>query len=348
MGTAGEKSGRRWNIASGRRLATAAWLAAAIFAGAVLFVRRGADGPELPIRELHGEYPGPTVAIVAGVHGGKVAAVHALDELARTLEPAKLHGTILLVGPANLSGYRAGLAQTSPEDGLNLNRVFPGRIDGSHTERLAARIVREVIARSDFLVDMHGSDGREAVGHFAYAARPGITPSVDSAALMLALGWGVPLVVWDESGPTEFARSQFLQTAAHLRSVPAITVFESGHTRVDPAATAAFVSGALNALRHLDVVRDHFPAGGRITILPGRHVTRSPTDGEWTPSVLFDRPIRGSELLGVLVSSTSVDTLYASTKGFVLHQRLAGPVTAGTPLLIVGLPPLPMTPSSTP
>jgi len=304
--------------------------------------------PPLPIRELRGAHPGPTVALVAGVHGGKVAAVHALEALGRTLDPTKLHGTVLLVGPANRAGYRAGLAQTSPQDGLNLNRVFPGRWDGSYTERLAARIVRDVVLRSDFLIDMHGSDGQEAVGRFAYAARPGITPSVDTAAMMLALGWGVEIVVWDESGPREFAESRFLQTAAHLRNIPSITVFESGETRVDSAATTAFVTGAINALRHLDVVRDHFPPGGRILPLPGRVVTVAPVDGEWHAAVSPERPLWPSDLLGVLVSASGADSLYASERGFVLHQRLSGAVPAGTPLVIHGLLPNPLLSSPAP
>jgi predicted deacylase len=282
------------------------------------------------------------VALVAGVHGGKVAAVHALEALGRSLDRTKLHGTVLLVGPANRAGYRAGLAQTSPQDSLNLNRVFPGRYDGSYTERLAAKIVRDVVARSDFLIDMHGSDGNEAVGRFAYAARPGITPSVDTAAMMLALGWGVEMVVWDETGPREFAQSRFLQTAAHLRNVPAITVFAPGSTRVDSDATAAFVSGAINVLRHLDVVRDHFPSGGRIIPLSGRLVTVAAADGEWRAAVSPERPLWPGDLLGVLVSTSGADSLYSSERGFVLHQRLSGPVAAGTPLVILGLLPKPL------
>jgi predicted deacylase len=194
-GIASRISERTGNIARRWWLATAAvallWVAGL---GGIPLVRSLRE-PPLPIRELRGAHSGPTVALVAGVHGGKVAAVHALEALGRSLDRTKLHGTVLLVGPANRAGYRAGLAQTSPQDSLNLNRVFPGRYDGSYTERLAAKIVRDVVARSDFLIDMHGSDGNEAVGRFAYAARPGITPSVDTAAMMLALGWGVEMVV---------------------------------------------------------------------------------------------------------------------------------------------------------
>ena len=305
--------------------------------------------PDLPIQEIRGAFPGPTVALVAGVHGGKVAAVHALDSLSRLLRPELLHGVVLLVRPANRSGFDAGLAQTTPEDGLNLNRVFPGRDDGSYTERLAARILRDVVARSDFLVDLHGSDGEEAVGRFAYAARSGLSLRTDSAALRLATLWGLPLVVWDEDGPKTLAESRFLQTAAHLSGVPAITVFEAGDSREDPAATAAFVAGASNMLRRLGVLRDQRADATRILVLARRDVTLASAPGTWTPSVSPARPAARNELLGVLLTAQGTDSLRAPAHGFVLHQRLSGAVTAGTPLVILGLLPQPSSlPRNTP
>lgn len=296
--------------------------------------------PTLPLEVIRGGGPGPTLALVAGVHGGKVAAVEALDALAAQLRPADLAGTLLIVRPANLAGFRAGLAQTSPGDGLNLNRVFPGRTDGSPTERLAARIMEEIVAESDYLVDLHGSDGDEAVGTFAYVARPGIEPRVDSLARELARGWGVPLIIWDEEGPRSVAESRFLQTAAHLSGVPAMTVFHAGRTRRDSAATAAFVDGATRLLRHLGML---VPPDGRTptepTIprsLPRRVVETAAVPGSWVPRLAAGRDVPRGELLGLLRDSLGVpDSIIAPVPSVVLHQRLAGGVVPGTPLVIL-------------
>jgi predicted deacylase len=319
--------------------------------------------PELPVVHITSERPGPTLALVAGVHGGKVSAVRALEQLAVEL-PSILHaGTVLLVGPANLAGYRAGLAQTSPDDGLNLNRVFPGRVDGSSTERLAARIVAEIVAKSDYLVDMHGSDGEEAVGRFAYAARPGIHPRTDSLALGLALGWGVPLVVWDDDGPRELAESRFLQTAAHLSGVPAITVFEAGATREESVATAAFIVGAYRVLAQLGMLerggsQAETPASAQPGAQPGaqtvaqiatppviaprRFVRLADSPGEWAPAVRPATQVTPGELLGTLRDSSGVThEVRASASGLVLHLRLAGTVPAGAPLVILAATQLP-------
>jgi len=353
---------REGNIARRRRVATAVAVAF-VLSGHAFVV--GAQEPELPITVIRGERPGPTIAFVTGVHGGKVSAVRALESLARTLRPGSLCGTVLLVGPANVAGFHAGLSQTSPDDGLNLNRVFPGRSDGRPTERLAARIMRDVVARSDYLVDMHGSDGDEAVGRFAYVARPGIDPKVDSAALVLARLWGTPLVVWDETGPRSLAESRFLQTAAHLAGVPAMTIFEEGDRRYDPAAVEAFETRVRSLLLGLEmlmvtVTNTHapqlsgsaeascqpFPWRTSPRVLAAREVVAAVTAGRWFPAVRPGQEFRRGELLGVLRgSSGSADSLRAGSSGIVLHQRLPGIVTATVPLVIFGVVPDPVAPS---
>jgi len=310
------------------------------------------DAPALPYVALLGRRAGPTVALVAGVHGGKVAAVRALESLQRTLGAELVRGRVILVAPANLAGYQAGLAQISPDDSLNLNRVFPGVVCGEPTERLASRIMREIVANSDYLVDMHGSDGEEAVGRFAYAARPGVDPKVDSVALHLATAWGVPTVVWDDAGPRTRETARFLQTAAHLSGVPAITVFEAGETREDSVATRRFIEGAMALLADLQMVRARprngagagtsgaVIGGQKPRVLPRRAVTTAPSPGNWTPHVRPSQEVAVGELLGTFSDSTGTRVeLRATSPGLVLHQRLAGPVFASTPLIIIGVVP---------
>lgn len=297
--------------------------------------------PSLPVTSITGATPGPTVAFVAGVHGGKVAAVRAADSLRVRLEGRLTRGRVLILAPANRAGFDAGLAQASPDDSLNLNRVFPGRSDGRPTERLAAAIMREIVAQADYLVDMHGSDGDEAVGSFAYAARPGVDPRVDSAARTLAESWGTPVIVWDEGGPRQLTESRFLQTAAHLSGVPAITVFEESATRDDPVATARFVHGAERVLLALGMLEPHATPSASAdapALLARRAVMLADADGEWRPATRPGVLLAPGEPAGWLRSSSGVDSaVHVPDGGLVLHLRNAGPLRAGTPLVITGL-----------
>jgi predicted deacylase len=301
-----------------------------------------AQVPALRVIEIRGGEPGPTVAFVAGVHGGKVSASHALERLARRLEQrkARMRGRVRIVPVANEAGRATGLAQLAP-DSLNLNRVFPGNATGRPTERLAARIMYEIVAGADYLIDMHGSDGDEAVGRFAYAARPGLRPSVDSAALRLASAWGTALVVWDTEGPRTLATSSYLQTAAHLSRVPAITVFEAGSERESEAAADAFLAGAERLLGVLDVITLEPEPMPPPAIHASRSVTLSPAGGVWSPagSLRPGKQVARDELLGTFADSSSgmVRELRAVTGGIVLHLRQAhaGAVAANVPLIIL-------------
>ncbi|MCC7003134.1 MAG: succinylglutamate desuccinylase/aspartoacylase family protein [Gemmatimonadaceae bacterium] len=298
--------------------------------------------PPLRVRTLGGERPGPRVTLVAGVHGGKVSAMRALDRLADSLAATELHGIVRIVVTANQAGYASGLAQLSPLDSLNLNRVFPGRADGRPTERLAARMMRDLVSQSDYLVDLHGADGEEAVGAFAYAARPGLDPRIDSAALHLATLWGTPRVVWDADGPRTLAESRFLQTAAHLSGVPSITVFEASAVREDSAAIAAFERGARNVLVGLGVLDAPRLAARLAPREPARHdrraVVLADSVSTWSPAVRPGQHVSANELLGHLVGSSGVRrAVNAPSGGTVLHVRNRGDIRVQTPLTILAV-----------
>ncbi len=304
--------------------------------------------PPLRVVEIRGSQPGPTVAFVAGVHGGKVSASIALERLAVRLqaERSRMRGRVRLVPVANEPGRTAGLAQLAP-DSLNLNRVFPGKRDGRPTERLAARIMYEVVAGADYLIDMHGSDGEEMVGRFAYAARPGVRPSVDSAAVTLARAWGTPLVVWDADGPRALASATYLQTAAHLAQVPAITVFETGRDREEEEAIEAFVAGALRVLGTLDVINVEVIPVREPAVHAAREVLTAPADGEWDPAPTTrpGRALAANEPIGTFSDSSAMVSAGHSHElrfgpslgGVILHVRKAGRVRAGTPLVIIAV-----------
>lgn len=313
-----------------------------VFQAILALVLAGACTPraEPRVETIRSGRPGPTVALVAGVHGGKRSAVRALEQLGVGLRRDLLRGTVLLVPTAHAAAAGSGLAQLSPVDSLNLNRVFPGRADGRPTEQLAHAIMRDIVAHSDYLIDLHGSDGEEMVGAFAYVARPGLDPRLDSAALQLAVDWGAPRIVWDSAGPRTLAAARFLQTAAHLSGVPAITVFEAGRQSEDSAAVAAFVRGA----RHL-LARRGMRAAARADhpgpVLHGRReVITAPEAGTWSPALTPDASVRAGELLGTLTSSSgAAQPVHAANDGVVLHIRSAGRTSAGVPLAITAVTP---------
>ena len=88
---------------------------------------------------LCGTHPGKTLVVTAGVHGCEYVGILALQKLVETLDCATLYGQVILLPLVNPKGFFAGVKQLNPADGRNLNREFPGKADGTETQRMAWR-----------------------------------------------------------------------------------------------------------------------------------------------------------------------------------------------------------------
>jgi len=111
----------------------------------------------LPIHCLNGR-AGPTTLILGGMHGDEYEGPVAIDALARSVDTDDLIGRLILLPALNLPAVMAGTRLT-PDDGLNMNRVFPGDPLGSITQRIADWLSQTLMPLSDHIIDLH-SGGR--------------------------------------------------------------------------------------------------------------------------------------------------------------------------------------------
>jgi predicted deacylase len=88
-------------------------------------VREGI-GTSIPVTVIRGAEEGPTLALIAGVHGYEYPPILALYRLKDIVDPQKLAGTLILVHIANLPSFQKRTVYYNPYDWKNLNRVFPG------------------------------------------------------------------------------------------------------------------------------------------------------------------------------------------------------------------------------
>lgn len=123
----------------------------------------------------------PVVTVTAGVHGDEgpwsARAIHLLLERTPITD---LVGTLCVVPVSNPLAMEAD-ARCAPLDVLDLNRVFPGNPNGSHTERLAALLTEHAVVGADVLIDLHGG-GSWCVNAFVFrnAEAPEIADAFDA------------------------------------------------------------------------------------------------------------------------------------------------------------------------
>ncbi len=117
-----------------------------------LEIRKNRIIPEKPGSDMK------RVSVVTGIHGDELEGQYVCFELQRRIEQNKecLTGIVDIYPAMNPLGIDS-ITRGIPAFDLDMNRLFPGDIDGSMMEYVVARIMEDV-AGSDCVFDIHASN----------------------------------------------------------------------------------------------------------------------------------------------------------------------------------------------
>jgi len=299
--------------------------------------RSGDQGTEIPFSIIHGRRPGPVLALIAGTHGMEYVPIIALQRVRTTIDPATLTGTIVMLHVANMPSFLGRTIYYSPADGKNLNRAFPGKADGTLSERIADTITREVIARATHVIDIHCGDGNESLRPYVYWITSGAS-EVAEAGRRLALASGFDHIVIDRGRPTDPAQSVYLSNTAILRGKPALTV-ESGYLAVTDEDSIARVERAVAGwLRELGMRAGGPPPVAAPVWIDRSEVLTSAVTGIFYPAVERGHSVAAGTLLGRITDfhGTVLQEVKAPFAGIVLYVLGTPPISKGEPVAFIG------------
>ena len=215
-----------------------------------------------------------------------------------------------------------------PEDGRNLNRMFPGRPDGSLSERLAHWLVAKIYPQADAYLDLHGGDLSEALAPFS------LFPSGSDASRALAVAFGLPVAV-------AAGGEGYTINAAGRLGVPSIIAEVGGNGVWDEAGVAAMTAGIDRVLHHLGMVAGPVPAAPQdrpqmVTMW----VPAAGMDGLWYPAQEIGQTVAAGDVLGEIrdVFGSVRETVRSQQNGFVLYRLSSLAVNKGEALLGIGTP----------
>jgi predicted deacylase len=213
-------------------------------------IARLPDGGELSLTVLAaaGRADGPTLAVLAGVHGDEYEGIRAIPQIFHGFDLAELRGRLIAVPVCNVPAFRAA-TRVSPIDGLNLARVFPGDPLGTITQRIAHALTERVIAPSHLLIDLHSAGvayTMPTLVGYPYAD----TPLARSAAAA-ALAFGCDVLWAHPPDPAAAGRSI---SAAEALGIPWIYTEAAGGGRALPQDVACYMAGVLNVMRSLGML----------------------------------------------------------------------------------------------
>ena len=303
----------------------------------VVPARSGDAGTVIPVTVAHGATDGPVLALVAGTHGSEYVPIVALQRLRSQIDARSLRGTVIMVHVANVPAFFGRRVYYSPGDGQNLNRVFPGKRDGTLSERIADVITREIIERATQVADLHGGDGNESLRPYSYWITTG-APAVVEAGRAMALAFGLDHIIVDGGRPTDPAASSFLSNTAITRGKPAITTEAGDRARVDEDMVALVVNGVAGLLKHLGM-RDDGPAPVASPVWIDRDaVLRATASGLFFPAVVKGQRVAEGAALGRIVDyfGQTIEDFRAPFAGEILYIVDTPPVNKGEPIGMVG------------
>lgn len=141
---------------------------------------------------------GPTLLLTAGTHGDEYEGQIALTKLLRSIDPNSINGRLIVIPMLNAPAARAGM-RTSPIDGANLNRAFPGDPLGGPTAAIAHYVSSVLFPMADAYQDIHA--GGSSLDYLPFVSvRQSGDADLDARAMAAARAFGAPLIqVWGYS-----------------------------------------------------------------------------------------------------------------------------------------------------
>jgi predicted deacylase len=288
----------------------------------------GRDVP-VPVIAINGAHDGPRVAVTGGIHGAEYVAIEAARRLGMDIDPLEVHGSLVVVPISNTTAFHARAIYTSALDTNNLNRVFPGDPNGDPSQVLADWLFRQIIAPSQFYIDMHGGDMIEALVPFVLAPRYG-DAALDEQALAMARATGIPRIIHgDVSGST--------CGAAAAAGIPAVLAEIGGQGVWSDDEVQAHQESTQRVLRHLGVLQGQASQTGEGQVYDVFAWMRASVSGLFHPAVTVGEQVQEGQRVGAIVDyfGNPLQELHAVTSGEIGFLVTSLAMNEGDPILAI-------------
>ena len=294
----------------------------------------GLEKYQWPYIAIAGLMAGPTVLITAGIHAAEYTGIEAAIRLGRTISPDAVRGTILIIPLLNRPGFYERSIYVNPEDNDNLNRLFPGKADGTWGERFAHRLLTEIITKCDNAIDLHAGDLIEDLVPFVIYRETG-NAALDGRIEAMANAYGMRWAV--KSAPTG-ERPGTLMAVAAQNGVAAMLAESGGRGQLVEEDVARHVTGVTNILRTIGAVSGRPEPFAPPTVVKSFDWLRSPVEGIFHCHVRVDQVVKARELVGEMTDLVGdpIAALTAPVSGVVLFTVTSPAIKKGGLLLAIG------------
>lgn len=275
------------------------------------------DGNEsfIPVYVINGAGEGPTLCLTAGVHGCEYASIEAVIRMYQEIDPLKLGGTVIGVPVLNVDGFRQRMPYVSPWDGKNINRIFPGKPDGTMGEVLAYNLIEKIIPRADYHIDLHGGDMSEYLKPYGIVCKPSGDDRMFEKILEMAKHYLLPLIVVTEPG-----RGRSYANAV-AKGVPSMLAEAGENGLLDEESLNFHRRGLFNVMRFLGMLPGKPEPPGEVKYASTAQALTASRDGLFYPVVQAGDTVEEGQKVGELRDffGNVIEELRAPHGGFLTY-----------------------------
>lgn len=283
---------------------------------------------------------GPTVLLVSGTHGDEYEGQVTLCNLAKSLDPRRIHGQVIILPAANYPAAMAG-RRTSPIDEGNLNRLFPGDPDGTVTQQIAYYIEHELVPMADLVCDLHsGGSSLMYVPSALFGGWHRDGSTARGVEALKAFGSPVAYVAEENQGG-----NRTLAGGAARHGIVCLGTEAGGSGHVTRSALHMVERGVNNILVHMGVLpeSEHIAPDGPTRLLEvggADYFVYAPEDGLFEPLVELGEMVRAGQPAARIhwpeTPWAEPITAHFARDGFVLCKRIPGRTVRGDCLFHLG------------
>jgi len=308
-------------------------------ADGVLSIPRASDAAtDVPIIVINGAKPGPMMALVAGAHGTEYASIIALQKLASAVDPTKLTGSVVIAPLLNVESFRQVVPHLNPIDAKNMNRFYPGKADGTQTERVSWAVTKQIIEKCDYLLDFHGGDLDENLRSYAYWADTG-KDKLDATTRGMVLAFGLDhIIIQNARNAPAPGAAVTITRYSQMTGKPAIAV-EAGHAgTVEPKDVDVLVNGSLNVMRHLKMLPGDAKPVAHPIWLSNPTVVTAQRDGVFVPAAAPEQRVAKGARIGAIndYHGVKLEDVTSPVDGMIIYIRAIPSLKKGDNLVDIG------------
>lgn len=293
------------------------------------------DSTFIPITIINGQAKGPVLGLIAGIHGYEYPPIIAMQKMPDQLDPKLIKGTVIIVHIANVNAFFKRSVFYNPADGKNLNRVFPGKKDGTITECIAYVISNEILSRCSYLVDIHAGDASEDlhpyVGYYNHGTQT-------SKAKQMAEALGFPWVAISENNPSPGQPTKYCSAQSVSNDIPTVAI-EYGKLGQATIQEGDFINSRLiNLMRSIGIYAGAPQKFNMPYEINKRTSITSEYSGIFYTEFKSGALIKKGTKLGVVtdVFGKVLQEIISPVEGFIIYLSVTPPINKGETLFSLG------------